>query len=444
MKRCFLIIALLGLVFSCQIEEQDTPLPIDNFIKFYGEMSVSYTLADIGVHYNESGAVEAYFLLGTSFRENDSNLYIIKTNPEGSIVSDTTLSFGTSALDVARRLHIAGDSVFVLGHTTFRSNSNNLLNGIIWTCLNANNLMPVIDFPSGHVLDTILIDTTSAGLSIRGNDILKTSDENVVIVGNFDQNPEDQQHFRLKLDVFNPDNLLWFRPNGVGTDDDLVRAFEEDDGSMVFIGNTQSPGSKRGEGGLNVTWIRTNSDGIPIDGKSHGVAIGNNINSNEYVADAIQKPGGYVVTGTSSGTFNEFAFTMNLSSNGDLLSGDTLTSLFKSRTISTRSINSRGLAITRGINSDLFIVGVYPDFRPSSLSNDINRGHEAMFIRVDQGGKPIEGFETHYGLENGDDMASAALTLPNGKILVGATIDFGSGITLMSLIKLNDTGLLDE
>ncbi|MEM6829314.1 MAG: hypothetical protein AAF551_02280 [Bacteroidota bacterium] len=437
----------MSIITSCQIEDENSPQPIDNFIKYYGEPETSYVLADIEVLYNEMGTVENFFLLGSRIIEDSSDLYLVKTDANGIQISDATFSFYDpsfgNSVDVAKKLKLSGDSLLVLGNTSFRSSTNSLLNGIIWTLLDTE-LLPILPFPSGNTLDTIVIDTTSAGRGIRGNDIVKTRDGNFVVVGNADDLSSGQEHFRLKLDAANPDVKIWNRPTEPSTVDDLVRVFEKPDGSLVFFGNTTNPGFDDGKGGVNVIWISANEDGGVNGGKSHGITVGTNRNANDVLMDAIEKPGGYAVTGTSNSGGNEFAFVMNMSSLGDLISGDTLTSIFRN---GGNPLNTNGAALTRDANNDFIVVGRYVDFRPDNqeiISTSFDRAGEAMFIRTEQDASPVEGFETNYGLESGDDIASAVVTLEDGKIVVGATIDFGGGVTLMSLIKLNDTGRLDE
>ena len=66
-----------------------------------------------------------------------------------------------------------------------------------------------------------------------------------------------------------------------------------------------------------------------------------------------------------------------------------------------------------------------------------------MFVKFSQGSAPVAGAESFFGLADGNDTVVDAVTLPDGKIVAVANVDFGGGVKLISIIKLNDDGSLD-
>jgi hypothetical protein len=52
------------------------------------------------------------------------------------------------------------------------------------------------------------------------------------------------------------------------------------------------------------------------------------------------------------------------------------------------------------------------------------------------------GKDQYYGIEAGNDRANKAIALPDGTIAVLGTFDFGSGTTLIGLMKVNIDGEL--
>lgn len=436
MKRIYFFPILISILVACQIEDDNAPTAEDAFIKYYGNEGFSYTLADLGVIY-AGEEVQNFIILGTQADEDlAQSIYVAKTDPSGFIISERTFSLdSTNSNDVATKLTITGDTLLVLGNTSFNGRQ-----GIVWTLLNLD-LNPIANFPNGRSLDTLM--NVNQNLGIRGSDIIKTNDNNFVIVGNYDKTSTIQQYFRTKISASNLDQKLWFRPpDNVpgGNGHNHQRVFEESNDDLVLIGNVRTI-SGEGEGGLNVSYIKTNSNGVNTNGQTYGLTIGSNLNANDLTKDAVRIPGGFAITGTSSLGNEEHAFAITISSTGILFSEDTISTAFLNGGV---PINTNGNAITQGITNDLIIVGQYPDFRITSGTNQIDRSAEIMFIRTDQSGERVEGLEANYGLESGEDVGTAVLTLRDGKIVIGSTVDFGSGVTLISLIKLNDTGQLDD
>jgi hypothetical protein len=455
MKNIFYIFFIASLI-ACRIEDKDGPKPEDSFIKYYGQASTTYEMVDMEIIYSDETKQEVVniILLGTRTVEDQrSDIYLLKTDAAGIFVADAAFSYDGDSEDVAKQISMAGDNILVVGNTT-TSISSGGLQGVVWNEF-TTELIPVSQPSTDTELYSIFSNPANPK-RISGNDIIQTSDGNFVLVGNYITQTNDQQYYRLKIDATqkghisypsNPSNsdnaLMWFVSGGVGAFDDLINVFEEN-GGLVFIGNSTHKDSKdAAKGGINVRVIAANSLGVTVNEGTYGLnpknRIGQNFpDANDLMRDAIQMDGGYAITGTTSFGNDSRAFFISVGSNASLQYSNILTSSF---TLSPDSIDNHGIGITRGIRNDFIIVGQYPDFR---TDNGVSKAAEAMFYRTNQIGEPIYGFESNYGLIAGDDIAVVAKTLPDGKILVGSTIDFGSGSTLLSLIKLNDNGQLDN
>ena len=65
-------------------------------------------------------------------------------------------------------------------------------------------------------------------------------------------------------------------------------------------------------------------------------------------------------------------------------------------------------------------------------------------MKVDQALVPIPGNESNFGLTDGNDEFVDAVTTEDGSVVAVGNIDFGAGTKLISIIKLNDTGNLED
>lgn len=452
MKNIFYIFFIISLV-ACRIEDKDAPKPEDSFIKYYGAASTSYEMVDMEIIYTDDTKTEVLniIFLGTRTEEDSrSDIYLLKTDASGIFLADASFSYDSNSADVARQISTAGENILVVGNTTTSPDSDNR-EGVVWNEFTLD-LVPVTQ-PSANTTLFSIFGNPSNGNRVSGNDIIQTTDGNFVLVGNYITQTNDQQYFRLKIDASqkadisypsNPTNtddaLMWFVSGGVGASDDFLKVFENGT-QLAFIGNSTFKDSKDASiGGINVRVITANSVGVTVSDGSYGFnPKGANPNANDLMNDAIQIDGGYVITGTSSFGNDSRAFFISVGLDASRNASSILTSSF---TLGADSIDNSGIGITRGIRNDYVIVGQYPDFRTGT--GVVSKAAEAMFYRTNQDGEPLYGFESNYGLIDGDDRAVVAKTLPDGKIIVGSTIDFGGRSTLLSLIKLNDTGQLDN
>ncbi len=452
MRKLFYIIPVIVVAQACQIKDEGLPAPNESFIKYYGDLA-DQRARDIEILFNaDSSDADGFVVFGTRQVGNSTtDYYAIRTDADGNILNRSSFGFqATLDLDgdgkaddfdgdnIADTLHadesagqilVLQNSFVTIGTSTINNTSIGITDFSFITYALLDAQLNLLDFRA-------LFGDRSNMRDLIGNDVIELSDGTLLFIGS-KESETDLDFYYTKFSVAR-DSVYYERTQGFpgrGNNDVLVRAFETDEGNVVMIGYSNDTGIN-GETGVNVTYLEVNANGNLVKSNSNGIKNPENltITYNEVVNDVIEKPGGYAVIGTSLLSNDQrYAFFMNLDRNGIAISGDTLTSEF--------GFESAGNGITQGIDNDFIAVGQYVNFQ----SADGARNGEAMFIRLNQSGMPVGGeFESSFGLIGGDDVAADAVTLPNGKIVVAATIDFGGGVSLISIIKLNDTGKLDR
>lgn len=459
MKNIFLLSIIALSISACQIEDDNAPTPEESFIKYYGELA-GYEAKDIEFLYDSSG----FIIFGNVTGEDGTNDYtLIRVTENGILIDSTVFSFdiplrfdadGNGELDDvlagsdnASQVEVFDGGFVVIGTTSLNNSAVDILDVQVAT-------VSLFDNDFNNLLDTTLALSASGdirnGLDLLGSDVIVTSDGGFLIFGSIEVDrgggATDFDYYLLKVgsdDDF--EEIIGI--TGEGNDDILVRGFEKENGNIVLIGYSSDPsslGENGGANGLNVTFSELTPQGKLINSVSYGLDNPDPDNGtifNEVVSDAIQTSSGFAIAGTSTlSTDDRYAFFMNLTNNGLFITGDTITSGFG------YGLETIGTGLVKTQTNEYVILGSYPqlDILINGLEDRIARAGEAMFLQVDQSGVPLSGFESYYGTENGNDEAVDALSLPDGKIVVLANIDFGGGIQLISLIKTDDNGRLEN
>ena len=469
MKKLLQITAL-SLLLSCQIEDKNAPLPADSFIKYYGVLAEQEAKDLEPIVTN--GEITGFVILGTQTVEDGTkDYYVAKTDLEGNLVTSNTfglkrlfreLNFvnqndSTSTEDAAARIETIPGGYLVVGTSSFSQTAPGVnivdLSFITYAFLDENLQLAATDSVVYQFGTVNVTPPNNIQRDLIGNDIIALSDGNYLLVGaiealSFPTDPTSTEtDLNFFIRKFNRSGTIWERSiYGLkgGLDDVLVRAFELSNGNIALFGYNEQVGSN-GEGGTNVAFREINQNGNIVNSSSIGIPEEDpTFALSDVLSNVIVRPGGYLAVGTTTNTNDEtFAFFMNIDDNGISLWKKTLVSAFTSGGV---PLQTRGLGATATRTNDFVIVGNYPSFRTDveSINGVASRGQEAMFMRVSQTGEEMEGFETNYGLGDGNDTAVDAITMPDGKIMIAATIDFGGGVKMISLIKLNDTGRLDR
>ncbi len=451
---------------SCQIEDKDAPLPVDGFIKYFGRLADQEAKDMEPIWNTDSTDVEGYVVFGTQQLEDQSkDYYVMIADASGNLVADTAFGFNMAIpnLDANDDGQIDDeDAVFgdeTAGHISILPEGMPARYAVVGVTTISVPVHDIVDFSFisfaflnenlGLVGSVNYIinpnDASQASgnqftLDLVGHDILPLKDGTFLIVGAIESDTDFDFYYRK----FSIDSLYWERTlgfTGGGLDDVFVRAYENDNQNIALFGYSNDTGMN-GEGGVNVTYIEVNSNGNVVKANSHGITdVNANLIFDDVLADVIEKPGGYVAVGASIVNEQTYAFFMDIDNYGIVNNKDTIGSLFRLNpaALSTQ-LQTIALGVTATATNDFVIVGQYPAFRVA----DENRGGEAMFTRVNQVGERVPSFESNYGVGGGNDSAQDVITLPDGKIVVAATIDFGGGVKMISLIKLNDTGKLDR
>ena len=465
MKRLLEITLLAFLAISCQIEDENAPKPEETFIKYFGELT-SYKASDIEIVYDATGEVaEELVIFGVKTSSfGDDDFFVLRTDLDGNLIDSASYSFdenlgidlsGDGNENVLRGNEIASQiqpipgGGFILVGTT--SLTETLLDISDWQLLTIafvdNELNLLRERDSVLILPAI---NNNFELDLIGNDVIILDGGSLLIAGarEFDRGGgvTDFDNFFLKIDPNGSSGFL--NTQGVagdGQNDILVRAFEKTPGgNIVLIGHSNAPsllGENNGNNGANVYFLEISSTGTPVNFAAYGFEDpdeGITAVYDEQVNNVIRTATGFSIVGTSTtSTDLNYSFVMNLSDNGLYLNGNSFTgSAFNSE---TNVLQSFGNGITQTQTNDLAVVGQYQSF----VSGNLSRGGEGMFVKFDQASVPVAGAESFFGLADGNDSVVDAVTLPDGKIVAVANVDFGGGVQLISVIKLNDNGSLD-
>ena len=460
MRYLFQIIIASLLLISCQIEDENAPAPDETYIKYYGELT-SYEATDIEVVYDATGEVaEGLIVFGTKLTaEGDRDYYVLLTDLEGNLVDSVSYGFvnqtdrdftGDGNPDDFRGDEIAGQIERIPGggYITIGTSSitENALDISDFRVLTLGFLGADLTLANDTLL-TLVAQQDNTELDLEGNDVLFLSDESILLVGAKEFNRgggiSDFDNYYLKFNF--TDGIVFEQTQGVagdGNNDVAVRAFEKQSGNIVFIGYSNTPSLRGENGGVNGTnayFIEVDPNGTPVNSAAYGIDDPNDaVIYNDQVFNAIKTSFGYAIVGTSTTADDEeYGFIMNLSNNGIFLSANSHdSSIYNTE---NRVLENRGRGIVQAQSNDLIMLGQYTSF----ISGTNSRGGEGMFVKFDQAANSVEGAESFFGLSDGNDNIVDAVTLPDGKIVAVANVDFGGGVKLISIIKLNSDGSLD-
>ncbi|WP_425391336.1 hypothetical protein [Ekhidna sp.] len=484
--KYYLYIFIVFTLVACQIEDKNAPAPDEAYIKYYGELT-THEASDIEIVYDDNGEPEGFVVFGTQLSENgDRDFFVLRTNLDGVIEESVSFGFADTldildsegnlidggdgmpddwtrdgnvdtirAEETGGQIHFVSDfgdgtsGYAIIGTSSITINAIGISDWkwMSYSFLN-RNLQPILvnNRPINYLRDR----SDDEFLDFVGNDIIQLNTRGFLMVGGREEDrgggDSDFDNLFVRLNL--TDGIVFEQTQGIPGDDEediLKRAFQKANGNLVMIGNSNTPsfrGESGGINGTNVFYLETDINGTPSNSAAYGLADarpdGQGGVYNEIVSDVIKTPTGYCVVGTSNTSFNEqFAFIMNLSNSGVYLNGSN--HQFSTYNPDNNTLQSLGNGVTQTVGNNLVMLGEYLSFNTGSLS----RGGEGMFVKFNQGSVPINGAESYFGLADGNDAIVDAVTLPDGKIVAVANVDFGGGVKLLSIIKLNDDGSLD-
>lgn len=441
-KRTFFLALLIGLS-ACAIEDELSPTPDQVFVKYFGE-SGAQQLVDMIIEPDSGNVVILGKQTITEF-ESDGNIYLIKADTNGNqynsavfsmneLIYPDSMSYRTEDIPTAI-IREATSGYIVTGSFNEIIDAQLEDSYLFWLYLNDQLVL--------QKWDTI---KTPSGV-FQSADIIQTSDRNVVLLGSTtDRAVNDlttnagSQYFLIKRD-FNADTTIFRKTYGYANSNEYGSSvFETPEGNLTIIGQTDRLGSAGGGTGTNISVMILNPLATAqLSAKEYGLSINGTNTSDDTPVDAIQNSSGYVVVGTSTLGNSQQAFVMGLSNSGGLIFRNTLDSQW--------GINSTGASVAQTRENDLFVVGSYPNYSVNDVEVDVNsqnKNGEVMVMRTNPFGTPKAGLEANFGLVGGDDEANVVLRLASGSMLMGATIDFGSGQQMIALKKMNDQAILQR
>ncbi len=446
LRWVFPVLGFITILGSCVFEDEASPRPPETFVKYYGSTGNQH-LKDMIVNSSEN-----VVLLGDQAKAGQNqNTYIIETDSLGNEIQSIVFDVGEFILgdssyvteEVAESIKEIDDGYLVVGSFAELISGQTQQFAIYWVHFDDN-------------LEVVKFDTVRAGPysstgatadNVYGSDITQTADGNIVIVGrttlpeanDLTRNPGDQ-YFLIKED-YAADTTLFRKSYGYrNSDDNAIAVFELDDGNLALIGSTEQIGNGGGTG-LNVGIMVLNPLATSqVTAKVFGVSIDGVNSSMDQPNDVIKVSGGFTVVGTSTLGQAQFPFLMGLYENSG--------SLIFSRALESKwGIDAAGNSVTVTREGDLAVVGSYPNYIVLDDDIDVNaqrKNQEVMFMRTGSSGFEKQEFEGNFGLVSGNDEGVVTCTLSSGSIMVGATIDFGSTQTMISLMKLNDRGVIQR
>ena len=440
MKKYFALILVIA-ISSCGGSVDISPE--DTYVKFFGDVA-SLEMKDM-IFVNDGseglvmfgtrdGEVEEV-IAGETFTFIEKNMYLVVTDEKGNPVSEQMfeipdgLSTGNSHYDEEGvRITAIQNGYLVIGTITNFPNK---------------------DLPE-ETVSLIVYAQLDNGFNLTGNwqaigdstnnyvaaDINLMDDDGILIAGYTDVNGSND-FFYQKIGGTNPEwSRIEIRP---GSDDRLIRALPTKNGQYALFGQTEAF-SGDGEGGVNVERTIIDVDGIIQNSLIYGITDSDGYDLRDDIpSDVLERPGGFVIVGTSyfdASTYDPFVMFVDIV-------GAQVTEVVFDQTFSsgTSGFNAKGLGVVQLQNNDYFVVGSVDNYE-DPISGEA-KGDESLVVRTDQLGSPIGEFKT-YGLLNGNEHADRALKGNDGSIRIGATFDFGGGLTSFALLKTNTDGELKQ
>lgn len=368
---------------------------------------------------------EGFIILAAKEQAGDgSDFFLVKVDQQGNEVSSVLFDIDTTSNDIPMRLKPIGNDEFLLvgyidkgvngydGVWCLLKDSVEVVNGTRQNSLIAKSSF----FTIPGILTTDIIETTETDGVRRALVLGHTTD--VV----------------MSKRTFSNDSI-WTKPLGFGGQENSLAIFENPDRSLLVIGSTNSIAGE----GTNVYVVQTNSLGTADKaGLRAGVVAGSSANDVPHAA--IKSSLGYSIVGSTQADGQQAGFVMSVSTSGELVNGGTYAL--------QNEVNTpwQAFTLTRTKFNEFMVMGSTPDFREGRTETDpgVNKQEQITLMKVSPTSGKVQGFDHFYGTSVGNDRAEAAITLPDGDILMAATVDFGSGTSLIGLLRLNRNGELKD
>ncbi len=428
MKYYILFIISALSLWSCTPKDEDSPAPSEVFVKYYGsEGTVAIDLVRTSSVSLKGDTVDNFIILASY----NNGFSLIKVDNEGNQIANAEFyPMGDASIHVPKRIKPLPNGQFLIVGYAQAADDLTEATGL-WAKIDGN-LEVVVGFNQieGVFLTDMIQSLESDGVDkvVAFGHYLRVTTDNAGIV------TEDLQLYISKRDY--GDSTFWEKNNGFDNDEESLAIFQNaSDSSLVLIGSASTTGQ-----GKDIYVVQTTKLGTADKGSISTGVSGSQAGADDIPYAAIKTSLGYSVVGSTHDANGQLSgFHMAFSRGGQLVSG--------SSHILETSYNTawQAFGVTKSTDNGLIVVGSIPSFSGVGEGNNQNRGEEAILMKINPLSGNIEGREDQsFGTNVGNDQAVAAITLPDGDILVAATFDFGSGTTLAGLMRLNREGELRD
>ena len=438
MKNQYLIIIfiLLGFV-GCVPNDSDGPRPSDVFVKFYGLGSNEA----IDIVRTSTGEI---IVLAQNTVNGVSDFYLLKTDEGGNEIASRIIDLADGSDDHPKRLKPIGEDEFmIVGYIQSEDEETGIdhFTGV-WAKINSDLEIISNGSPGGNGFN--FMD------SLIAVDIVKTSDaaETFVLLGHSsvasrryagDQTPAGEfQIYMGKVD--DQDSVYWQKSHGYSGNESALSIFELENRGFLVVGSTRAVLDEYT--GTNLYIFETNEFGTADEGALVTGIPGADPTGDDIPYTVKKSSLGYSIVGSTedAATGASRGFHLAVSPSGQLIdnSVSVLYNDFGFECVAT--------TFSRTLNNELMVLGYMENFliNQGEGGGSTTKNEEILVMRVSPILGRLEGFDQNYGTTVGSDQAVGAITLPDGDVLVAATIDFGSGTTMVGLLRLNANGELRD
>lgn len=453
-----IIVGLCGLWLSgCTIDDVNSPKPEDFFIKFYGS-SQAEAMVDV-LPYNNG-----YLLLGStnSTMSGDMDYLLIKTDALGNQIWKESIGF---IYNVASRESINGQDepsemiiyddvhIVIIGTTTFNITASNQGVRMFFAVVDVSGNMAVVKGqniifpPIPSDVNSIYLSNTSGNSLLRPKDLSGSFENALVIAGTTDSvsqkssvpigtDLKDVLIGKLLIDIATGkiNSVSWLQRIGFSGSDFAVKALQSSNGNFNMVSITDRMSDFSGSG-LNILF-----NVINIDGSKGPEYIYGEGSSNEVPVDMLVNGNNITILGNNTGvgvTKSSEAFLIGITANGGINFAPQ--KIIIPNQLATNNGNI-ATGLTRLQNANFSVSGQILAY---SDPTGVNKQNEVFFYKTNQVGVlDSTSLQIYGGI--GNDAGQTIMQNADGTLIIGATIDFQGGATVMSLMKTNANGQLKK
>jgi hypothetical protein len=450
------LIAMAILLLACTPEDMDSPAPEDFFVKYFGT-SAAEVMIDVQAY--DGG----YLMLGSTDDGTNKDFLLIKTDSLGSQLWEKEIGFiyndgveENIGNDTPGEMIIYdSDHVAIIGTTVFSFLKNDInatrayvvlvnvkSNDTDGAIIIADNfIFPAI--PTTGITNTEILKGNTTGSSLlrplaNGQKenalILLGSSDSVSNKSSSNSGTDIQDIYLNKIDInlTEPSATVanrWPVHFGYNGFDAGVRVVQSENENFNVIATTDNSSGQSG-GGLNIDFSIVTFDGVVGD----NVTIGNVGDTDDVAADITVNGSRITILGNSS-SGNAFIV--------EIVSGSEPTFELKQIVFDgifgSTTPGNIGNGIVKLLSGDFFIAGQITGY--TDQVTGINKQNDIVLYKVGQlGDLDVNSVKAFGG--NGNDIGQAIIQNNDGSLMLGATMDFNGGLTMMSLIKTNSEGEL--